>query len=72
MLAINAADDERNPPEIGVMEPEMKRVRNGRLVIIPASAETRGHATTGMARFWKQHLADLLQKAPRRPAAGSQ
>jgi homoserine O-acetyltransferase/O-succinyltransferase len=68
VLAINSADDERNPPEIGVMEPEMKRVKNGRLVIIPASTETRGHATTGMAKFWKAYLAELLAKAPRRAA----
>jgi homoserine O-acetyltransferase/O-succinyltransferase len=66
VLAINSADDERNPPELGIMEPEMKRVKNGRFVVIPASADTRGHATTGMAKFWKQHLAELLQKAPRR------
>ncbi len=66
VLAINSADDERNPPEIGVMEPEMKRLKNGRLVVIPASAETRGHATTGMAKFWKQPLEELLRTAPRR------
>jgi homoserine O-acetyltransferase/O-succinyltransferase len=66
LLAINSADDERNPPELGVMDPEIKRVKNGRYVIIPASSETRGHLTTGMAKFWKQHLAELLQSAPRR------
>jgi len=71
VLAINAADDERNPPEIGVMEPEMRRVKNGRLVVIPASAETRGHATTGMAKFWKDYLAELLDKAPRRATSAS-
>jgi homoserine O-acetyltransferase/O-succinyltransferase len=66
VLAINAADDERNPPELGVMEPEMKRLKHGRLVVIPASAETRGHATTGMAKFWTKDLAKLLQQAPHR------
>jgi homoserine O-acetyltransferase len=61
VLAINSADDERNPPELGIMEREMKRVKNGRWVVIPASEETRGHGTTGQAKWWKRHLADLLQ-----------
>jgi homoserine O-acetyltransferase len=66
LLAINAADDERNPPETGVMEREMKRVKNGRLYLIPASEDTRGHGTTGMAKLWKQQLQEFLQSAPRR------
>jgi homoserine O-acetyltransferase len=65
LLAINSADDERNPPELGILEREIKRVENGRYVLIPASDQTRGHATTGNAALWKQHLADLLQRAPR-------
>jgi homoserine O-acetyltransferase/O-succinyltransferase len=66
LLAINAADDERNPPETGVMERELKRVKNGRLFLIPASTETRGHGTIGMAKFYKQQLQELLQTAPQR------
>ena len=66
VLAINAADDERNPPETGVTDAAMKRVRNGRLFLIPASIETRGHLTTGNAAFWKQQLRELLQAAPQR------
>jgi homoserine O-acetyltransferase len=62
--AINAADDERNPPETGLMEAAMKQVANGRLLLIPASADTRGHGTTGMAKFYKGPLAELLQSAP--------
>lgn len=65
LLVINAADDERNPPETGVMENALKQVKNGRLFLIPASEETRGHGTTGMAKFYKQPLAELLQTAPR-------
>ena len=65
VVAVNSADDERNPPELGVMERQMRRLKNARYVLIPAGADTRGHGTTGMARFWKAHLADLLQKAPR-------
>lgn len=65
LLVINAADDERNPPETGVMENALKQVKNGRLFLIPASEETRGHGTTGMAKFYKQPLLELLQTAPR-------
>jgi homoserine O-acetyltransferase len=66
VLAINAADDERNPPETGIMDREMKRIKNGRYVLIPASEQTVGHGTTGQAKFWKPALAELLQNAPRR------
>jgi homoserine O-acetyltransferase len=65
LLAINSADDERNPPETGIMERELKRVKNARLFIIPASEDTRGHGTTGFAKFWKQPVQELLQAAPR-------
>ena len=60
VLAINSADDERNPPELGVMEAAMKRIKNGRYVLIPISPETRGHATMGNARLWKKYLEDSL------------
>jgi homoserine O-acetyltransferase len=63
LLAINSADDERNPPELGILEREIKRVKNGRYVLIPGSEDTRGHGTTGMAKLWKHHLAELLQPA---------
>jgi homoserine O-acetyltransferase len=66
LLAINAADDERNPPETGVTDAAIKRVKNGRLYLIPASPETRGHLTTGNAAFYKQQLQELLQNAPQR------
>jgi homoserine O-acetyltransferase len=66
LLAINSADDERNPPETGIMERELKRVKNARLLLIPGSENTHGHATVGIAKFWKQQLQELLQTAPRR------
>jgi homoserine O-acetyltransferase len=66
LLAINAADDERNPPETGVTGTAMKRVKNGRLYLIPASTKTRGHLTTGNASFYKLQLRELLQTAPQR------
>ncbi len=65
LLAINSSDDERNPPELGVLDKEIMRVKNGRVLIIQGSADTFGHGTTGNARFWKQDLAALLQAAPR-------
>jgi homoserine O-acetyltransferase len=65
LLAINSADDERNPPELGVLEREIKRVKNGRIFLIPASENTAGHGTTGQAKFWSAELADLLKTAPR-------
>ena len=68
LLAINAADDERNPPELGLLQSEVKRIKNGRFVILPASKNSAGHGTTGLAKNWKQHLVDLLQSAPRMPA----
>jgi homoserine O-acetyltransferase len=66
LLAINAADDERNPPETGIMERELKRVKNGKLLLIPASEETRGHAATGMAKFYARELAEFLASVPKR------
>jgi homoserine O-acetyltransferase/O-succinyltransferase len=66
MLAINSADDKRNPPETGLETEAMKRVKKGRLYLIPASDQTSGHATTGNAKFYKQQLDEFLQAAPRR------
>ena len=62
LLAINSADDERNPPETGVTVEAIKQIRNGRLSLIPASVETRGHGTTGSAKFYKQQLEELLRE----------
>ncbi|HEY2629423.1 MAG TPA: alpha/beta fold hydrolase [Usitatibacter sp.] len=66
VLAINSADDERNPPELGILDREIKRVKNGRVYLIPGSPDTAGHGTTGQAKFYKAPLADVLQSAPRR------
>jgi homoserine O-acetyltransferase len=66
LLAVNSADDERNPPETGIMDREIKRVKNGRYYLIPASEQTIGHSTIGLAKYWKQPLAELLQSAPRK------
>lgn len=66
LLAIISMDDERNPSETGIMEREIKRVKNGKLYLIPASEDTRGHGTTAVAKFYKQQLKELLDTAPRR------
>jgi len=66
VLAINSADDERNPPELGIMERELPRIKGARLYLISGSEETRGHGTTGMARFYKAQLADFLASVSKR------
>lgn len=66
VLAINAADDERNPPETGLTLEALKRVKNGRLYLILASDETSGHLTTGNAKFYARELKKLLEETPRR------
>ncbi len=67
LLVINSADDERNPPETGLLERELKRLPGAKLYLIPASVDTRGHGTTGLAKFYKAPLQELLQAAPKRP-----
>jgi homoserine O-acetyltransferase/O-succinyltransferase len=66
VLAINASDDERNPPETGITQRAMRRIKNGHLYLIPESPETRGHGTTGMAKFYTKQLRDLLDTAPQK------
>jgi homoserine O-acetyltransferase len=66
LLAINSADDERNPPQTGITERAMGRVKNGHLYLIPESQETRGHGTTASARFYTRQLQEFLDSAPQR------
>jgi len=66
VLAINSADDERNPPETGLMTQAMKQVKNGKLYLILPSDETSGHLTTANAKFYQEQLQKLLEAAPRR------
>ena len=65
LMAVNSADDERNPPELGILQREIKRVKKGRVLLIPASDQTAGHATAYFAKYWKKEVAELLQTAPR-------
>jgi homoserine O-acetyltransferase/O-succinyltransferase len=64
---INSADDFINPPELGIAEREIKRVKSGHFVLLPASDQTHGHGTHTWAAVWQQYLAQLLQAS--QPAA---
>jgi homoserine O-acetyltransferase/O-succinyltransferase len=64
VLAINSADDVVNPPELGLMEKLIPRVKHARYVLIPTSEQTRGHGTHSMPAVWKSYLARFLQQLP--------
>ena len=63
VVYINSADDFINPPELGIAEREIKKVKNGRFVLLPITDETRGHGTHTRAAVWKQYLDELLKKS---------
>ena len=63
LLAINSADDLINPPELGILEREIKRVPHGRAVVIPLSDKTRGHGSHTLAALWKDQLLELLKRS---------
>ena len=65
LVAINSADDEINPPGLGIMERMIQRVPRGRYVLIPISDKTHGHGTHSYADVWKEHLAKLLEASKR-------
>lgn len=65
VMFVNSADDFINPPELGIAEREIKKVKNGRFVLIPASLETRGHGTHTRAVVWKSYLEELLKSSAR-------
>jgi homoserine O-acetyltransferase len=62
LLAINFADDLINPPELGILEREIKRVKKGRAVVIPASKATVGHGTHTKAAVWKERLERFMKE----------
>jgi homoserine O-acetyltransferase len=63
LVAINSADDVINPPELGLIEREIKRVKHGRFILIPISDQTRGHGTHTLPAIWQQHLKELLAES---------
>ena len=64
VLAINSADDFVNPPELGLMEKLMPRVKKGRYILIPTSDRTRGHGTHSQPAIWHDYLAEFLRALP--------
>jgi homoserine O-acetyltransferase/O-succinyltransferase len=68
LVAVNSADDQINPPELGILEREIKKVPRGKYVLLPISEATRGHGSHTIANLWKQHLDELLKESE--PAAG--
>ena len=69
LLAINFADDLVNPPELGILEREIRRVPNGRAVLIPTGPDTVGHGTYIRAAVWRKHLERFLRQTARGGAA---
>jgi homoserine O-acetyltransferase len=65
LLAINFEDDLINPPDLGILEREIRRVKRGRALVIPRSDRTRGHGTHTLAAIWKEHLIALLGETER-------
>ena len=63
LLAVNSADDQINPPELGILEREIRNVPHGRAIVIPVSDATRGHGTHTWAALWKDHLVELLKES---------
>ena len=63
LLAINSADDLINPPELGILESEIKRVPHGRAIVMPLSDKTRGHGSHTLAVLWKDQLSSLLKES---------
>lgn len=63
LWAVNFADDLINPPELGILERGIKKVKRGKAVVIPAGEKTRGHGTHTLAAVWKEHLEGLLKES---------
>jgi homoserine O-acetyltransferase len=61
LVAINFADDLINPPELGILEREIKKVPHGKAILMPMTEKTRGHGTHTLAAVWKHHLVELLK-----------
>jgi homoserine O-acetyltransferase len=71
VMLVNSADDFINPPELGIAQREITRVKRGRFALVPASAQTHGHFTFAWPVFWQQHLRRLLAESAPRGAGGT-
>ncbi len=65
VMLVNSADDFINPPELGIAEREIKRVKKGRFVLLPISEQSHGHGTHTWAAVWRQYLKELLEATQR-------
>ena len=65
VMFVNSADDFINPPELGIAEREIKKVKRGKFVLLPISEQTRGHGTHTRAEVWRQYLKELLDDSRR-------
>jgi homoserine O-acetyltransferase len=63
VMLVNVMDDFWNPGELGVAETEMKKVKNGKFVLLPITSETRGHYTFFQAAVWQKYLTQLLDES---------
>ncbi len=63
VMFVNSADDFINPPELGIAQREIQKVKKGKFVLIPASEQTHGHGTHTWAVFWQQYLLELLEES---------
>jgi homoserine O-acetyltransferase len=66
VVFVNSADDFVNPPELGIAERAIKRVKRGRFILIPASESTHGHGTHTWGVFWQKELKELLDATARK------
>lgn len=66
LTAVNSADDQVNPPELGILEKEIKNVPDGRAIVLPISDKTIGHGTFFKAECWVEHLVELLERSKKR------
>ncbi len=63
LIAINSADDQVNPPELGILKEEIKKVKNGQYILLPITSETIGHSTHSKPKIWGEYLERLLQSS---------
>ena len=63
LFAINSADDQVNPPELKILDTEIKKVKNGRYILLPITGKTSGHGTHSNPSIWGMYLQELLAKS---------
>jgi homoserine O-acetyltransferase len=63
LVAINSADDQVNPPELGLIEKEIKNVKKGSFILLPITNKTSGHGTHSNPKIWGEYLEQLLKKS---------